>query len=106
MDNEPKPRRSGSRFIRQGRSPMVGSRHDSARLSRCGKACGRIASKDDGSPVVFVNRYDGIDLPGNSCRLLIMSGLPAGTSNYELFRASALFGGATITRMLAQRIEQ
>ncbi|CCD29855.1 Helicase superfamily protein [Candidatus Glomeribacter gigasporarum BEG34] len=58
------------------------------------------------SPVVFVNRYDGIDLPGNSCRLLIMSGLPAGTSNYELFRASALFGGATITRMLAQRIEQ
>src|SRR5260363_476939 len=58
------------------------------------------------SPVVFVNRYDGIDLPGNSCRLLIVSGLPAGTSNYELFRASALFGGATLTRMLAQRIEQ
>lgn len=35
-----------------------------------------------------------------------MSGLPVGTSNYELFRASALYGGATITRMLAQRIEQ
>lgn len=57
-------------------------------------------------PVVFANRYDGIDLPGDSCRLLVMSGLPAGTSNYELFRAAALFGGATITRMLAQRIEQ
>ncbi len=57
-------------------------------------------------PVVFANRYDGIDLPGDSCRLLVMSGLPAGTSNYELFRAAALFGATTINRMLAQRIEQ
>ncbi|EAR66260.1 hypothetical protein B14911_11012 [Bacillus sp. NRRL B-14911] len=57
-------------------------------------------------PVVFANRYDGIDLPGDSCRILLMKGLPSGTSNYELFRASALYGGTTITRMLAQRIEQ
>lgn len=56
--------------------------------------------------VVFANRYDGIDLPGDACRLLVMSGLPKGTSAYELFRASALFGGSTIARMLAQRIEQ
>ncbi|MCM0084518.1 hypothetical protein L4X63_23355 [Geomonas sp. Red32] len=57
-------------------------------------------------PAVFANRYDGIDLPGDSCRLLIMNSLPAGTSDYELFRASALYGGTSITRMLAQRIEQ
>ena len=57
-------------------------------------------------PVVFANRYDGIDLPGDSCRLLLMNGLPSGTSNYELFRANTLYGGTTITRMLAQRIEQ
>lgn len=57
-------------------------------------------------PAVFSNRYDGIDLPGDSCRLLVMNGLPAGTSNYELYRASALYNGATIIRMLAQRIEQ
>jgi replicative superfamily II helicase len=57
-------------------------------------------------PVVFANRYDGIDLPGDSCRLLIMSGLPSGNSNYEQFRANALYGGAALTRMLAQRIEQ
>lgn len=49
-------------------------------------------------PAIFSNRYDGIDLPGNSCRLLVMSGLPSGTSNYELFRASSLFGGTTITK--------
>jgi len=57
-------------------------------------------------PVVFSNRYDGIDLPGDSCRVLVMSGLPSGTSNYELFRASTLYGGTTLTRMIAQRIEQ
>lgn len=57
-------------------------------------------------PLVFANRYDGIDLPGNSCRLLVMEGLPAGTSDYELLRATTLYGGSTIGRMLAQRIEQ
>lgn len=57
-------------------------------------------------PSIFANRYDGIDLPGDSCRLLVMNGLPSGTSSYELFRASSLYGGVTITRMLAQRIEQ
>ena len=62
--------------------------------------------KEEYGPIVFANRYDGIDLPGNSCRLLVMSGLPIGTSNYDLFRASALFGGNTITKMIAQRIEQ
>ena len=57
-------------------------------------------------PVVFASRYDGIDLPGDSCRLLVMEDLPMGTSDYEIFRAGALYGGTTITRMLAQRIEQ
>lgn len=57
-------------------------------------------------PVIFSNRYDGMDLYGNSCRLLVMSGLPMGTSNYELFRASVLFSGSSINRIMAQRIEQ
>lgn len=65
-----------------------------------------LQEKKEFGPIVFSNRYDGIDLPGDSCRLLVISGLPAGTSNYELFRASALFGSNTITRMIAQRIEQ
>lgn len=63
------------------------------------------ARKTNG-PIVFANRYDGIDLPGDSCRLLVMEGLPSGTSDYELLRAATLYGGATISRMLAQRIEQ
>lgn len=66
----------------------------------------QLQERTTSGPVVFANRYDGIDLLGDSCRLLVMSGLPTGTSDYELYRASALYGGGTITRMLAQRIEQ
>lgn len=70
------------------------------------KLVSELQKRTTSGPVVFANRYDGIDLPGDSCRLLVMDGLPTGTSDYELFRASALYGGSSITRMLAQRIEQ
>ncbi|WP_412500218.1 hypothetical protein [Vibrio cyclitrophicus] len=65
-----------------------------------------LQSRTLSGPIAFANRYDGVDLPGDSCRLLIMEGLPAGTSDYELFRAATLYGGESIIRMLAQRIEQ
>lgn len=65
-----------------------------------------LQSRATSGPVTFANRYDGIDLPGDSCRLLVMSGMPAGTSSYELFRGSALYGGTSIQRLIAQRIEQ
>lgn len=83
---------------------------DVATLPQTSKEVEQLVTKlQDGEvfgPAVFASRYDGIDLPGNSCRLLVMEGLPTGTSDYELYRASALYGGTTITRMLAQRIEQ
>lgn len=83
---------------------------DVAEVAKGSKAVEKLVAdlqeRKSSGPAVFANRYDGIDLPGDSCRLLVMSGLPAGTSSYERFRASALYGGVTITRMLAQRIEQ
>jgi hypothetical protein len=57
-------------------------------------------------PIVFSNRYDGIDLPGDSCRLLIMDGLPGGSTAYETYRRIAFQGGSTFSRMLAQKVEQ
>ncbi|MBD1904045.1 DEAD/DEAH box helicase family protein [Trichocoleus sp. FACHB-6] len=57
-------------------------------------------------PFVFANRYDGIDLPGSACRLLILSGLPRGSSEYEQYRANTFAGGAELISALAQRIEQ
>nr|WP_261454166.1 hypothetical protein [Agrobacterium fabrum] len=56
-------------------------------------------------PIVLANRYDGIDLAGQSCRLLIMDGLPQGTTDYDMFRTSVLADSA-VNSLLAQRIEQ
>ena len=57
-------------------------------------------------PYAFPNRYDGIDLPANSCRMLILSGLPYGANAYDLYRAAVLEGSGTINATLAQRVEQ
>ena len=32
------------------------------------------------TPIVFANRYNGIDLPGDACRMLVVSGIPKGMS--------------------------
>ena len=55
---------------------------------------------------VLVNRYDGIDLPHDSCRLLILDGRPRGSNQYDLYRASVLQGLSSINIALAQRVEQ
>lgn len=57
-------------------------------------------------PLVLSNRYDGIDLPNNACRFLVMDGLPSSTSDYEMFRSSSVYEGESVSRMLAQRVEQ
>ena len=56
-------------------------------------------------PLVLANRYDGIDLVGNACRLLVMDDLPQGTTNYDVFRMNAV-AGAAVNSLLARRIEQ
>lgn len=57
-------------------------------------------------PFVFANRYDGIDLPGAACRLLILSGLPRGSNEYDQYRANTFAEGEELSSALAQRIEQ
>lgn len=65
-----------------------------------------LVSGDYSRAFVFANRYDGIDLPGTACRLLVMAGLPKGMSEYDLYRGNVLEGGVAINSTLAQRIEQ
>lgn len=56
--------------------------------------------------VVFVNRYDGIDLPDDACRLLVIDGLPFAYDGAERREATALRNSeAMVTRQL-QRFEQ
>lgn len=57
-------------------------------------------------PVILVNRYNGVDLPGDSCRLVIMDGLPKGRSDFELLEDIQLSESGVSARALAQRIEQ
>lgn len=56
-------------------------------------------------PVVLANRYDGIDLAGDACRLLVMDDLPQGTSDYDIYRMNVIADSA-VSSLLAQRIEQ
>lgn len=69
-------------------------------------AVSKLVRRTTNGPYVFPNRYDGIDLPANSCRLLILSGLPYGSNTYDLYRATVLHGSGAINATLAQQIEQ
>ena len=56
--------------------------------------------------VVLVNRYDGIDLPGDACRILVIDGLPEAFSPEERLRAFQSAGPGGIDHRQVQRIEQ
>lgn len=56
--------------------------------------------------VVFVNRYDGIDLPDDACRVLVLDGLPPLKSEYEKYVLSADPSSQILLREQVQRIEQ
>jgi Helicase C-terminal domain/Type III restriction enzyme, res subunit len=56
--------------------------------------------------VVFVNQYDGIDLPDAACRVLVIDGLPQAASGAERREATALRDSNTIITRHVQRFEQ
>ena len=56
--------------------------------------------------VVLVNKYDGVDLPGDACRLLVIDGVPTPSTPHERRAAEALDGSATFRARQVQRIEQ
>lgn len=71
----------------------------SARIDEMGK------SKTN-EPTIFVNRYDGMDLKGDACRILILDGLPAEISEYDRYKAICTTGGESSATIVASRIEQ
>lgn len=64
-----------------------------------------LQTKTKTGPYIFSNRYDGIDLPGDACRLLIFANMPRGANEYENYLAN-LFDGSVLNNTLAQKIEQ
>lgn len=64
--------------------------------------------KDDPNPhqLVFVNRYDGIDLPDNMCRILIMDSLPLCLGLSDRYEQYCREGSEIMDTKSAQKIEQ
>jgi hypothetical protein len=62
--------------------------------------------KSEHKLAVFVQRYDGIDLPDNACRVLVIDGMPFGESITDKYDSSlrAIPGG--IRNRIVYRIEQ
>ena len=56
--------------------------------------------------LVLLNEYDGIDLPDNTCRILILDSLPAYHSLMDEYTQLIRSNSKVIKRQLAQRIEQ
>jgi len=56
--------------------------------------------------VVLVNKYDGVDLPGDACRLLVVDGIPTPLDPGEQREAGALFGSESLRIRKVQRLEQ
>ena len=51
-------------------------------------------------------RYDGIDLPGDTCRMMVLDGLPTGLGPLERFQWDSLNMENSLRSMLASRIVQ
>ncbi|MGK0741800.1 DEAD/DEAH box helicase family protein [Leucobacter sp. Z1108] len=66
----------------------------------------RMKSGEQLGVVVLVNKYDGVDLPGGACRLLIIDGVPTPLSPHEQRAAAALTGSMSFKSREVQRVEQ
>lgn len=55
---------------------------------------------------VFVNRYDGIDLPNESCRILVIDGIPDARSLYSKYQQTVTPENSAIQKEQLQKIEQ
>ncbi|MGV7524182.1 helicase C-terminal domain-containing protein, partial [Mycobacterium kansasii] len=53
-----------------------------------------------------VNKYDGVDLPHDACRLLIVDGIPTPLSGAEQRESAALTGSTVFQARKVQRVEQ
>lgn len=56
--------------------------------------------------LVLANRYDGIDLPDDACRLVVLSGLPAHAHLQERFIMEALGARQVLSERIRTRIQQ
>lgn len=63
-------------------------------------------TESERAALLLANRYDGIDLPGEACRLIVMSGLPTGTHLQERFLDRRLGARHALAERIRTRITQ
>lgn len=56
--------------------------------------------------VVLINRYDGVDLPGDACHVLVIDGLPEAISGSERIDQAQLMDSELLVARQVQRLEQ
>lgn len=56
--------------------------------------------------IVIVNRYDGVDLPDDACRILILDSCPFAESLTERYEEDCRYSSDIINTKIAQKIEQ
>ena len=66
----------------------------------------RFAESKDAEMLGLIARYDGIDLPGDACRLLILDGLPTGESLIDRFIDESIQVETIRTSHTATRVVQ
>lgn len=59
-----------------------------------------------GGLTVLINRYDGIDLPNNACRVLVLDELPEALDGRERLEQARLVGSVRLLGRQIQRLEQ
>ena len=82
--------------------------HDIASVFRSDEGHARIRqfAKSSNEKLVFVARYDGVDLPGEDCRVLVIYGLPVGATLMERFFGYHLRVGLASDSLIASRLVQ
>ena len=63
-------------------------------------------SNSDSNTAIIANRYDGIDLPNDACRVLVIDDLPQEHLLANLSEATARQDSPILKRQIAQKIEQ
>lgn len=58
------------------------------------------------NPIIIANRYDGIDLPDNACRILVIDSLPYADSLADRYQEVCISNSEIINIKIAQKIEQ
>jgi len=62
--------------------------------------------ESDDAALVLANRYDGIDLPGAQCELILISGLPVGTHLQERFVVETVEARSALRERVRTRLMQ